>query len=162
MMRQRVLSSLAAGSARRTAAPTLVRTLRTSTSTSPLSRPILPTRSASPLLRNLHKQQCRTLSASSSTTEQPPLRERSKFVRGCLKVFTFTGFACLTLTGAVIAFFLYDASTYKEHIDEHDIGVPAIALNPRRGGPKNLPIAEVLVGCCSSLYCEALCGLCEL
>ncbi|KAI5820930.1 hypothetical protein BZA77DRAFT_50983 [Pyronema omphalodes] len=164
MMRQRVLSSLSTG---RIAAPSLVRTLRTTStsSISPLSRPILRTRLASPFFEHLQqqqKQQCRsfssstpgsdpsTSSTSSSPTDPPqlPLRERSKFVKGCLKVFAFTGFACLTLSGAVLAFFLYDASTYKEYIDEHDIGVPAIALNPRRGGPKNLPIAEVLVDDC--------------
>jgi len=42
--------------------------------------------------------------------------------------------------GAVVAFFIYDASTYKETPFEEDIHVSALALNPVRGGPKNLPI----------------------
>ena len=47
--------------------------------------------------------------------------------------------------GLVIAFFIYDASTYKEEAERYDIGVSELALNPKRGGPKNLPIAELLV-----------------
>jgi hypothetical protein len=45
----------------------------------------------------------------------------------------------------VLAFFIYDASTYREDLSYSDIPVSEKALNPRRGGPKNLPIAEVLV-----------------
>lgn len=45
----------------------------------------------------------------------------------------------------VVGFFLYDASTYKETLDRSDIRVSQLALNPPRGGPKNLPIAEVLI-----------------
>ncbi|TLD24377.1 hypothetical protein PspLS_06782 [Pyricularia sp. CBS 133598] len=42
----------------------------------------------------------------------------------------------------VVAFFLYDASTYKESGEHEEIDVAQAALNPRRGGPKNLPILE--------------------
>jgi len=45
----------------------------------------------------------------------------------------------------VLAFFIYDASTYREDLSYSDIPVSEKALNPRRGGPKNLLIAEVLV-----------------
>lgn len=45
----------------------------------------------------------------------------------------------------VVGFFLYDASTYREDLSIKDIDVSKLALSPRRGGPKNLPIAEVLV-----------------
>jgi NADH dehydrogenase len=48
-------------------------------------------------------------------------------------------------TGLVLAFFIYDASTYKEDSGAEDIPVSEFALNPRRGGPKNLPIAEHFV-----------------
>jgi NADH:ubiquinone reductase (H+-translocating) len=44
-----------------------------------------------------------------------------------------------------VGFFLYDASTYKECETKVDIPVDEIALAPKTGGPKNLPIAEVLV-----------------
>ena len=45
----------------------------------------------------------------------------------------------------VVGFFLYDATTYHECEGKVDIGVDETALSPLRGGPKNLPIAEVLV-----------------
>lgn len=45
----------------------------------------------------------------------------------------------------VTAFFVYDATTYKEGADAGDISVGQLALQPRRGGPKNLPIADVLI-----------------
>lgn len=44
-----------------------------------------------------------------------------------------------------MAFFVYDASTYREDLTYTDIPVSEHALFPRRGGPKNLPIAETLV-----------------
>jgi NADH:ubiquinone reductase (H+-translocating) len=46
----------------------------------------------------------------------------------------------------VVAFFAYDASTYREDLSsDNDIKVSRLALTPRRGGPKNLPIAEVQI-----------------
>ncbi|TVY80591.1 External alternative NAD(P)H-ubiquinone oxidoreductase B1 [Lachnellula suecica] len=45
----------------------------------------------------------------------------------------------------IVGFFLYDASTYREDLSYRDIHVSEIALSPRRGGPKNLPIAEVQI-----------------
>ena len=45
----------------------------------------------------------------------------------------------------VAGFFLYDASTYREDLSYKDIHVSEFALSPRRGGPKNLPIAEVQI-----------------
>ena len=47
--------------------------------------------------------------------------------------------------GLVVAFFVYDATTYKDGVTAGAVPVSATALNPRRGGPKNLPIADVLV-----------------
>lgn len=45
----------------------------------------------------------------------------------------------------MLAFFVYDASTYREDLSYADIPVSEAALTPRRGGPKNLPIADTLV-----------------
>lgn len=45
----------------------------------------------------------------------------------------------------VAAFFIYDATTYKEHPDFAECHVSEYALNPRRGGPKNLPIIESFI-----------------
>ncbi|RYP91343.1 hypothetical protein DL770_002577 [Monosporascus sp. CRB-9-2] len=42
-------------------------------------------------------------------------------------------------------FFIYDATTYKESITFGDCEVSAAALDPPRGGPKNLPIIEALL-----------------
>ncbi|KAI1466974.1 FAD/NAD(P)-binding domain-containing protein [Daldinia caldariorum] len=43
------------------------------------------------------------------------------------------------------AFFVYDATTYKESVTSGDCHVSEAALSPRRGGPKNLPIVEALL-----------------
>lgn len=43
------------------------------------------------------------------------------------------------------AFFVYDASTYNEHAVTAECDVSQLALSPRKGGPKNLPIADVLI-----------------
>ncbi|TKA63155.1 hypothetical protein B0A49_10477, partial [Cryomyces minteri] len=45
----------------------------------------------------------------------------------------------------VLAFFVYDYSTYREDTDTEDLAVSELALNPLRGGPKDLPIANHLV-----------------
>ncbi|KAF2871738.1 hypothetical protein BDV95DRAFT_628816 [Massariosphaeria phaeospora] len=47
--------------------------------------------------------------------------------------------------GLVVAFFIYDASTYKDSSLAEDVPVSHLALHPRRGGPKNLPIVEYFV-----------------
>jgi NADH dehydrogenase len=53
----------------------------------------------------------------------------------------------------VVAFFAYDASTNREADKLIDIPVSEAALSPRRGGPKNLPIANILV---DDEDCEAM------
>jgi NADH dehydrogenase len=61
------------------------------------------------------------------------------------KGFFYFGFGIAAAGAFIVAFFAYDASTYRmEPIDE-DINISEIALTPRIGGPKNLPIAEHLV-----------------
>lgn len=45
----------------------------------------------------------------------------------------------------MVAFFIYDASTYREADPLGDCPVSEVALSPKRGGPKNLPIANVLL-----------------
>ncbi|KAF9053069.1 hypothetical protein BJ165DRAFT_1445289 [Panaeolus papilionaceus] len=83
-------------------------------------------------------------SASTPPTPPPnrPLLQRTKTVA------KYTGLLCLSsvfglaLVGTGIL--VHDAFTYNEqHLD----GVPVnpLALNPERGGPKNLPIASVFV-----------------
>ncbi|ROW08052.1 hypothetical protein VPNG_06089 [Cytospora leucostoma] len=43
------------------------------------------------------------------------------------------------------AFFIYDATTYSGHAHSTECEVSQLALHPRRGGAKNLPIAEALI-----------------
>lgn len=74
-----------------------------------------------------------------------PIKQRGRLARALNKTFAFCGFTVITVSGLIIGFFLYDASTYKDEFEAQDIPIPEIALNPRRGGPKNLPIAEYLV-----------------
>lgn len=45
----------------------------------------------------------------------------------------------------MIGFFVYDATTYREDSTLCDVLVSELALNPRRGGPKNLPIIEAQI-----------------
>lgn len=43
----------------------------------------------------------------------------------------------------IAAFFVYDATTYREDATVQDIHVSELALSPTKGGPKNLPIVQV-------------------
>lgn len=45
----------------------------------------------------------------------------------------------------MVAFFIYDASTYREADRLGECRVSEVALSPSRGGPKNLPIASTLL-----------------
>lgn len=72
-------------------------------------------------------------------------QKRSRFLSALYKTFTACGLFVIGSGALVLAFFIYDASTYRHH-SAADIPVSELALNPRRGGPKNLPIADVLVG----------------
>ena len=80
-----------------------------------------------------------------SISTRPLPHQRGPIFRFCYRFLAYSGAFILVLTGCVGAFFIYDATTYREDLSYTDIPVSAEALNPRRGGPKNLPIAEVLV-----------------
>lgn len=85
------------------------------------------------------------LRAASSAAEGAGLRGKG-FPSGFIqKTFAYLGFFVVFSGALVVAFFLYDASTYRDDSDATDIPVSEYALNPRRGGPKNLPIADHLV-----------------
>ncbi|KAI0897131.1 FAD/NAD(P)-binding domain-containing protein [Annulohypoxylon nitens] len=76
-----------------------------------------------------------------------PLPQRRSVIlnfayRSAAVVGTGVGF----LGALLVAFFLYDSTTYKESsIVFGDCHVSEAALSPRRGGPKNLPIVEALL-----------------
>ncbi|KAF2467672.1 uncharacterized protein BDR25DRAFT_305435 [Lindgomyces ingoldianus] len=70
---------------------------------------------------------------------------KSRFIRFCYRTAAAFGFFVAISGGLVVAFFIYDYSTYKEDPAFEDIPVSELALQPRRGGPKNLPIADYFV-----------------
>ncbi|KGQ01740.1 hypothetical protein PAAG_11458 [Paracoccidioides lutzii Pb01] len=76
---------------------------------------------------------------------KPILRQRSRVVQAIYNIFTYCGIFAIFSGALVAGFFIYDASTYRHDLNLQDIPVSELALNPRRGGPKNLPIAGVLV-----------------
>ncbi|KAJ5987820.1 hypothetical protein N7481_003030 [Penicillium waksmanii] len=87
-----------------------------------------------------------TTTAAETAAAAVPLKARTRAARILSKVFTFCGFFVITSGVIVAGFFVYDASTYRESSTAEDIPISELALNPRRGGPKNLPIADFLVG----------------
>ena len=83
--------------------------------------------------------------SDASPAKPPPVR-KSRIVSALYASFAYCGFFVIGTGVAILAFFAYDASTYREMPSAEDIPVSELALNPRRGGPKNLPIADFLVG----------------
>ncbi|EMC91698.1 hypothetical protein BAUCODRAFT_126697 [Baudoinia panamericana UAMH 10762] len=67
---------------------------------------------------------------------------RSRIYHFFLRMLASLGLFIIISGAIVIAFFIYDATTYREDPESFDLPVSEYALNPRRGGPKNLPIAE--------------------
>lgn len=89
-------------------------------------------------------------SSSSSPKPQIPIepRQRSKFLRRTFTGIKYTGYLCAsTIVGVVVlgaGIFIHDAFTYTDkHVDK--VPISPLALNPERGGPKNLPIVRDLV-----------------
>ncbi|KAB5532662.1 hypothetical protein GE09DRAFT_1145411 [Coniochaeta sp. 2T2.1] len=76
---------------------------------------------------------------------KPLPQRRSRLMNFAYRTAAWFGGSVAFLGAGVILFFLYDASTYAEHGTGSDINVAELALNPRRGGPKNLPIYEVQI-----------------
>ncbi len=82
---------------------------------------------------------------SRSLTTKPLPSHRGPLVRFVYRSFAYTGLFVVTCGAVVVAFFIYDASTYREADPLGDCPVSEVALSPKRGGPKNLPIANVLL-----------------
>ena len=80
-----------------------------------------------------------------SISTKPLPQRRGPLFRFIYRSFAYAGGFILVTGGLVVAFFIYDASTYREDLSFSDIPVSEKALKPRRGGPKNLPIAEEFV-----------------
>ncbi|KAG5366925.1 External alternative NAD(P)H-ubiquinone oxidoreductase B2 [Yarrowia sp. B02] len=71
--------------------------------------------------------------------QKSAISRTTKILRLGLATFGAIG---LTATALVVGFLAYDYSSYKEIDDCGEIDVHALALSPRRGGPKNLPIFD--------------------
>lgn len=80
----------------------------------------------------------------STTTE--PLSLKYPFHSTLYKSFAACGFIIIMSGVAGAAFFIYNATTYRERPSAEDIAVSKLALDPPRGGRRNLPIAEELIG----------------
>lgn len=109
------------------------------------------TLSRRPLLRSIETRDLRCFRRSAlsgyqlrrlASSETQP-KKSGRVTRFCYKFFAYSGFFIITSLGLVAAFFIYDASTYIQEVTAEDIPVAERALNPRRGGPKDLPVAEV-------------------
>ena len=75
-------------------------------------------------------------------------RPRSRLFRRSLQVAKYTSYFALSGVFAVLAIgagvFIHDAFTYTDrHVDR--VPVSPLALHPERGGPKNLPVVNVLL-----------------
>ena len=80
-----------------------------------------------------------------SVSTKPLPSPQSRLVRFAWRSAAALGLFVAMSGALVVAFFVYDATTYKDEADTYDIPVSELALNPRRGGPKNLPIVEYFV-----------------
>ncbi|KAH9219591.1 hypothetical protein DL95DRAFT_330848 [Leptodontidium sp. 2 PMI_412] len=98
-----------------------------------------------PLDRQAQWQQLLRSQGIRFVSGKPLPQQRSWLVNFAYRSAALIGGSIIVFGVAVAAFFLYDASTYREDPSFRDIQVSEIALSPRRGGPKNLPIAEVQI-----------------
>lgn len=87
-----------------------------------------------------------SIRSKSTVAQTAEVTRRSSAFNFLVKTFAYTGLFIVSSGVAVVAFFVYDASTYRDDPSAVDIPVSELALHPRRGGPKNLPIAEALLG----------------
>jgi NADH dehydrogenase len=91
-----------------------------------------------------YAQPLRFRNARFLTTKALP-SHKGPVVRFLYRTFAYTGLFFVVCGGLVVAFFIYDATTYREADSLGDCRVSEVALSPTRGGPKNLPIASTLL-----------------
>ncbi|KAK4459243.1 putative mitochondrial external NADH-ubiquinone oxidoreductase 2 precursor [Cladorrhinum samala] len=89
-----------------------------------------------------HYQQLQLRAVSSGPSPAQPQPPRLKLL--LTRSLAWLGSSVLFISLGVVGFFIYDATTYKDHMSSKtDLAISKLALNPRRGGPKNLPILEM-------------------
>ncbi|KAI1499360.1 hypothetical protein F5X99DRAFT_286677 [Biscogniauxia marginata] len=76
---------------------------------------------------------------------KPLPQRRSAFLNFAYRSAAILGTGIGFVGVLVAAFFVYDATTYKETVTSGDCRVSELALNPPRGGPKNLPVIEAFL-----------------
>lgn len=86
-----------------------------------------------------------TTEAAAAAAKGAVVPRRNIILRYAYKALASLGLFVAISGGLVVAFFIYDATTYSEDPDTTDLPVSELALNPRRGGPKNLPLAEYFI-----------------
>jgi NADH dehydrogenase len=74
-----------------------------------------------------------------------PIKARSAFVNFGIRMAAWLGISVAVFAAGILGFFIYDATTYREDLSHKELKISQLALTPKRGGPKNLPIAEILV-----------------
>ena len=100
-----------------------------------------PFRTVSPFVASkvFKRAPIRSLTTGHLPTHHGPI------VRFLYRTAAWTGIF-FVVSGVLIAgFFAYDATTYTHPNSKLELAVSEAALSPIRGGPKNLPIAEILV-----------------
>ena len=74
-----------------------------------------------------------------------PLPTHGPIFRFFYRFFAYAGGFILVTGGLIVAFFVYDATTYREIPAVGAVPVLISALDPPRGGPKKLPIVDCLI-----------------
>lgn len=95
--------------------------------------------------RRPHAAPFRLIRLASTDVQGPPVKRSSRAFRALYRTFAWLGIFIVVSGGLVVAFFIYDYTTYVDDPEDAEIPISEFALNPRIGGPKKLPIAEHLV-----------------
>ncbi|KAF3926531.1 hypothetical protein AA313_de0200124 [Arthrobotrys entomopaga] len=122
-----------------------IQTARPSTSTRTTQTLLACNANPLPRRRSPVLLQVRRYADAASKAPAKVKKPRGAIMTACIRTLTLFGFVGMVFGGAMIGFFIYDATTYREEPEVVDVPVSELALNPERGGPKNLPIARVLV-----------------
>ncbi|KOS20664.1 External alternative NAD(P)H-ubiquinone oxidoreductase B1 [Escovopsis weberi] len=85
------------------------------------------------------------LALGRSLSGKPLIQRNSWLLNFIYRTAAWLGISITVLGLGVLAFFAYDASTYADLPAQSDVDVSKLALQPRHGGPKNLPIADVFI-----------------
>lgn len=110
-----------------------------------VSHGALAARSSTPISHAPRSQPSALLVHVRGISGKPLPQANSWILNICYQAAAWVGSSITVVGIGVLAFFLYDASTYKEYAVHGDIDVSRLALQPCRGGPKHLPIADVFI-----------------